>query len=200
MKVFLGGEGPDELGSWVYERPYRDAKSMRPGVVEALLRKVSAAGWAVVDGLPWRLIRKYRHGREMHAAEMRNVLGLALRAAEAGCQILAFVRDRDGDDARERDVEAGIGDAKARFPQLKIVGGVAIEELEAWLLALLGSSGTEAMHDAKALLADLHEVRSTEQKVELVEQADLPRVPKDAVSLKAWLGRAEDVLQAAARR
>src|SRR6266511_1363206 len=137
MKIFLAGEGPDDLGRWFHEVPYRDQEA-DDGVIEALLRRVRTDGWNVEGALRWSRITKYRHGRELHAAEVQNVLGVAVDALDAGCNVVAFVRDRDGDPERERDIEAGLARAAEIYPGLRVIGGVAIEEIEAWVLALLG--------------------------------------------------------------
>lgn len=73
-----------------------------------------------------------------------------------------------------------------------------MQEIEAWILALLGERRSERHSDAKAVLKEKHEIVGCAQKVATVEAADLARVPEDATSLRLWLGRAERSL--AARR
>lgn len=49
LKVFLGGEGSNELGTRWYV-PMGDEL----GVVEALLRRIRPGGWRVAAALPWK--------------------------------------------------------------------------------------------------------------------------------------------------
>lgn len=56
VKVFLGGEGPNELGGRVKESMYRDP-SPEPGVLEALLRQINP-GFTVTGALVWKRITK----------------------------------------------------------------------------------------------------------------------------------------------
>ena len=67
----------------------------------------------------------------------------ALDASEAGCDVLAFSRDRDNDEDREKAIEEGI--AAAKTARLAVVGAAAIPTLEGWILALMKTSRTEAM-------------------------------------------------------
>ena len=116
-------------------------------------------------------------------------------AAEQGYDAIVFSRDRDGDVQRKDDVERGIRDALTENPGLRVVGGVAREAVEAWILALLGQHDSEAHTDPKAVLsAQPHGIQNRAQKVEAVEGADMSRIPDDAESLHAWLERARAVL------
>jgi len=108
IRVVLAGEGPNELGTWSREAPYREPST--PGVVEALLKRVRPDGWKVVDAVPWRSLRKLRVGKHGEA-ERRNIRGLVLRAWEAGAHIVAFVRDRDGN--AQRGAGRGVGDRRS---------------------------------------------------------------------------------------
>jgi len=145
IKVFLGGEGNNDLGS----RWYRPMGG-QPGVVETLLRRVRPDGWRVAGAQDWKSIRKYRAGaartRPDHE-DTRNVLGLVLHAYEEACEMLAFVRDDDGDELREPailqalETIATLGFADEYRYELAVVGGVARPTLEGWILCLLGVSG-----------------------------------------------------------
>lgn len=188
MKVFLGGEGPDDLGDWFHLPSYRTSPR-RKGIVEALLARAGSPEITVIDACAWKRIRKYQVKKPM-PAEVKNVLGLALLAEEAGCSVLAFIRDQDGDEERERDVEEGIRLAAERADGIRIVGGVAIHELEAWLLALLGERRSEEIRDPKRALDERHHVGTRDQKVAVVEEANLDAIPEDARSLRTWLNRA----------
>jgi hypothetical protein len=105
VKVFLVGEGSNELGSRAREREHQSDES--PGVLHALLRRVAADGWEVGGARQWSKIRKIKLGNAPHA-DTRNVLGAALHARESRCEVLAFCRDRDNDRGREAAVAKGI--------------------------------------------------------------------------------------------
>jgi hypothetical protein len=131
----------------------------------------------------------------MSRAETQTVRGLALLADEAGAQVLVFTRDRDGEKERERDVEMGLVEARRENPSLRIVGGVAIEMIECWMLALRGDHHSQTCRDPKDELSKLHQVASVQQMVDLVREAklELSAVPKDAESLREWLEQASGV-------
>lgn len=185
MKVFLSGEGPTELGDWAKERPYRTS-APEIGVIEALLRKAWTCRYAVVDACLWKRIRKYRSQDHLRP-ETRNVLGLALQADEAGCDALVFVRDQDGDDERQADIEEGVRLAQGNGFDVDIVGGVAVQELEAWILAILGERRSEHHADAKQALKQRHEVTEREEMIEVIEARGIDGIPEDAASLRTWL-------------
>lgn len=198
IRVFLAGEGPNDIGDWQRHRSYRE-EPPRPGVIEVLLRKVRAEGWEVSDGVAWQGIRKYR-ARPPIPAEAQNVLGAALKAKESGCHVLAFTRDRDGVKFKQRelDVEQGIVQVPQQIADCpKIAGGMAIEKLESWLVALSGTKGSEKMRQShiEERLAELGvKEKNTADMVRLAAEADLERLPQDASSLRRWLDRAREAL------
>jgi hypothetical protein len=185
MRVFLSGEGPDDLGDWFNDPQYR-SNPPRIGVIEALLRSVSKVDFTVVDARVWKRIRKFKAGKHAQP-ETRNVLGLMLEAEEARCDALVFVRDQDGYADRQASIEAGILLANDGGYEPALVGGVAIQEIEAWILALLGERNTERHADAKAVLVKKHSITTGAEKVAAVESADLSKIPEDAASLLSWL-------------
>ncbi len=195
MKVFLGGEGPNDIGDWA-NYPYYHGEHPRHGVVGILLEKVEPDGWEVEGAIAWKRLRKLRVGKH-GKAEVRNVQALLLKAREAGCDAVAFIRDRDRDERRQQDVEEGIAQASQEYPQgPQIIGGMAIEKLESWMAALAGNTGSEAMRENRlhAIFDELQiEWKSTRQYAEFAEAADLDQVPDDALSLTAWLDRAREV-------
>jgi hypothetical protein len=95
VKVFMGGEGKNDIGTRA-QTPMGD----QAGVLEALLRKLRPDGWHVAGAKEWKPIRKYRAGvaseRNDHG-DVRNVRGLILHAYEEACEMLVFVRDVDGE-------------------------------------------------------------------------------------------------------
>jgi hypothetical protein len=195
MKVFLSGEGPEDLGDWYREPEYRGQRAPgarqgrdppKMGVIEAILRKAVAIDFTVVDACVWKRIRKFKSGKHARP-ETRNVLGLVLQAEEAGCDALVFVRDQDGDSDRQTDVEEGVRLATGGAYSPSIVGGVAIQEIEAWVLALLGERGSERYTDAKAALVKKRRITSSTEKVAAVETADRNSIPDDAISLRNWM-------------
>ena len=190
VRVFLGGEGSNELGGWYAEPEYRTEV---PGVIVELLRKVRGDGWEVVGAVRWMNIRKYRAGK--HAdPERRNVEGLALMAREHGAEVIAFSRDSDGDRGRAAAVEAGIASVAEKFPDgPRVAGGVAVQTVEAWILALAGRTGTESLGRGRLIAAIeglLGAAKQTPGYVDVVRGAELAKIPADAESLRVWLARA----------
>jgi hypothetical protein len=192
VKLLLSGEGYDDIGDWAKEPMYR-ASPPETGVIEALLRKIEGGELTVREAIPWKKIPKFRAGDHAHP-ETRNVLGLALKADDMRCNALVFVRDRDRDEGRQADIENGIKLAQSKFPDLAIAGGVAVEEIEAWILAILGERRSEHHADPKDILKKTHSIAGRASMVEALEERDLNQIPPDAVSLRAWLDRATSVL------
>lgn len=216
MRVFLAGEGKTELGRYALSKEYvkvdhEGGPSVRSkkhtptndevGVLEAIVRR-HCRDLEIVGAELWKTkgtkkkVPKLKVGRGMSGAEMQTVRGLALRAEKDKAQVLVFTRDRDGDKARERDVEAGLAEARRENPSLRIVGGVATEMIECWLLALLGDYRSQTCHDPKGELAKRHQVTSVQQMVDRVRSARLDEgaVPADAESLRTWLQQAREAL------
>lgn len=194
--MFLAGEGRNELGCWYDEPPHRVGSD--PGVIEALLRGVQSEGWHVSDALRWTRIRKLRLGRSVHA-DVHNILAVALHARERGCDVLAFARDTDGEEERERAVAKGIA-AMIDDPgeSLGVVGGAAVPNLEAWILALHGGRSTDRAGRARvtrALKAAGIAPKDTAAMVAVVERANLEGMERRSKSLATWLGTAKEVLR-----
>jgi hypothetical protein len=192
VKVFLGGEGADDLGDWSHPPQYR-AHPPAPGAIEALARKVGVVPIDVIGAVIWKNIKKFRFKPPVRG-EIQNVLGLVIEAEEVGAEVLAFVRDQDGYPDRQDDIEEGIRRARARSDSPQIVGGVAVQEIEAWILALLFEPRSERHADAKAVLEARHGIADRNGKVAVIDAADLDRLPEDAVSLRSWVSQARVVL------
>jgi len=195
LKVFLGGEGNNDIGTR-WQRPMGD----QPGVIETLLRRVRANGWQVAGARSWQSIRKYQAGAARKRAahdDVHNLLGLVLHAYEEACEMLAFVRDSDGDELREQEIRrvletiATFGFAEAYRYELAIVGGIPKPKLEGWILCLLGVVGTDAMTRARVdreMAATDVAAKSTEHYVAIAESCTLP---SGEGSLPDWLARAK---------
>lgn len=194
--VFLGGEGPNELGSRCGHPAYQNGDS--PGVIEALLTRIRPDGWTVIGACKWCQIVKLR-ARGPTPTDAQNVLGLAYEAARARADVLAFTRDADDDKRRPQVIEEAVTTAGQTFPSLAIVGAAAVPVLEGWILALLGESRTETLHKAAAqrrLVEREVKEKDTAALVEVVAGADLRAIPRDAASLHGWLGLARAALVA----
>jgi hypothetical protein len=186
MKVFLAGEGKDELGDWFHHPSYRTGNDA-PGLIEALLHKLGV-DVQVANGRRWKDIAKYAAGSK-RSRENKNVLGAAQEALDLKCEALIFVRDLDGEPSRRAEIKQGLVEAAEKFPGLTVCGGVAAQQIEAWILALLGHHGSASHSDSKVALR-AHGLETRAQKIDAVANADLARVPPDAESLKEWLDSA----------
>jgi hypothetical protein len=200
INVFLAGEGPNELGAFGKEESFQPAteKERResPGVLEALLRHVQADGWKVTGGVRWKDIRKLQVGAGKRGEEA-SVGRAHFHAQKRGCQVLAFVRDRDKSKYAHRvdEIETAIVALDGAGEGPAIIGGVAIEKLESWLVAITGKAGSEEMTRPEETLSTLGIAgKDTEAMVNVVLNADLSRIPDDAMSLRRWLTRARAVL------
>ncbi len=118
------------------------------------------------------------------------MLGLVLQGKEAGCDAVIFTRDRDGYKDREASIERAIQKAQEENGHLKIVGGLAVEEIESWIRALRGERGSEKRTDPKRDLED----PDREAFVDTINTTDFNKIPEDASSLHLWLERARKAL------
>jgi hypothetical protein len=198
VKVFLSGEGANELGSRAGHPAYQSDE--RPGVLHSLLSRVQPTGWVVGHACDWKNIRKYRvRGTGATHDDTHNVLAAALDAKERGCEVLAFSRDVDSNPERREAIAKGIRLVPSVISSAppEVIGGVAVPTLEGWILALLGERATEELSPTRAQ-ATLS-VKGVAPKdgaamTRAVEKADLESLPKDADSLREWLSRAQAIL------
>ncbi|MGH7293693.1 MAG: hypothetical protein ACRELB_02115 [Polyangiaceae bacterium] len=194
MRILLAGEGKTELGEWSKEAPHRDDPGEK-GVLAALLERILGAPPEIAYAVKWSRIRKYRAGGRA-TAEERNVLGLGLVARRERCEAVVFSRDRDGDQERQRDLEEGLTRAREAFAEIGFVGGVAIENIEGWLLVLCGRDGERVPRSrTKSELEAQFSISSLEHKVDAVARARLDLVP--AGSLASWIENARAVFDVA---
>jgi len=185
-KVFVAGEGKHDIGGRANQRPFQDEE---PGAVQTLLAKIAPDRCEFIGGTAWKNIRKFQVGRHAQS-EVRNVLGAALQAAESGADLLALMRDRDGDADRERAIWTGI----KLVQEVDVIGGVAVEALEAWVLAVNGDRRSESDARPKDRLKREYGIQTREGIVAALAQGSLDCLPVDAISLRRWLERAQSVL------
>jgi hypothetical protein len=194
VRVFLGGEGKNELGSRAGHPAYQSDES--PGAIQALLKRIEVEGWEVGGARQWKDIRKYKALPGSHHDDMRNVIGLVLDAKENQCAMVAFMRDQDADEDREQAIEQGIAKAREIFQDAPdIVGRAARPNLEGWILALNGERGTESLRPKQAVERAIScRFGNTEAIVSVIERADLGGIPTDAVGLRSWIDSANQIL------
>ena len=186
IRVLIAGEGANELGDKLKGDRLEGERATGGGVIEAFMTKVRGGGWQIRDAIRWRDVPKLR-ANAPGDGDTRTVRVLAQRAAELGCNALVFLRDRDGSQARERAIRDAI--KEARRGTVVIAGGVPIEMLECWLLALRKEPSAHADPDCVASLEARHGVprKRTIAMVQLVRRARLLDASPDARSLWRWL-------------
>ena len=201
LRVFLCGEGRNELGDWANSAPYRPAPGPPPrdpaaaGVLVALLRKARGDGWEVHGACLWKAIRKFRVG--VGDPEARNVQGLLQDAHERGCEVVAFLRDADGEESRVEAIRAGLDQAHGSYPGLRVIGGTPSPVLEAWILSFLGVTGAHRLRKTGAqrrLKEKGIPSKDTARMVQAIEKAERANLPADAQDLRDWLLCADEAL------
>lgn len=194
MKLYVAGEGPNELGGLAGDPAWRDE---RPGAIHALIDlAVPEASKGVVDGIVWRRIRKYVASTgEPSSKEEQHVHRLALMAHEAGCDGVAFLRDTDGDTGRVSSIRRATEDVRRRYPDLQIWAGTPNQMLEAWIAACVGARRTEGMSGPEAadtLLRHGIRAKDTDAYVDAIQCCNT--LPADATSLQRWCSEARQAL------
>lgn len=192
IRVILAGEGSNELGGWAVATAYRVDKPFA-GVLETLLRQVRPDGWQVVDAIPWKKTPKLQVGIGGKGEEL-NVQRAYHQAKKRGCDVFVFSRDRDLPKFahRVREIEKAINSIAQTNDGPAVVGGVAIEKLESWILAIAGKHHSETVRQPEEKLAAAGiRGKNTADMNSFIEQNGLKRIPDDATSLRQWLERAE---------
>ncbi len=89
----------------------------------------------------------------------------------------------------------GLAEAAATNSRLRLAGGLAIEEIEAWVLACCGFPRSEAVSHPKERFGELFpDAAQREGKVAIIERAGLHALPADAASFRLWLSRIRSAL------
>jgi hypothetical protein len=166
LRILLAGEGPSELGGWAAEPQYRgvarqrrDARRLEPpfvGVLEAFLAATAPGAFEIVDAVLWKSLPFYRSGggnrteRPMSKEEL-NVRALSLLAHDRACDAVVYVRDKDRSEERQRDLARGREalDQQAIKAGLRVAGGVSVQCIEAWVLAVWASRFGEPVPEAR---------------------------------------------------
>lgn len=152
MKVFLCGEGPNELGSWSGHPAWQHVG--RPGVLEALLRRVRRDGWEVGGGIEWKEVRAFRTPGRSRPGISARFAQLGQLARDRGCDAVVLVLDREDTHTGGLD-DLDTAAAKVAF-EMPGVAAMAVPCIEGWILALHGVRRSETL-GAKAALARLAE-------------------------------------------
>lgn len=196
-RVLLAGEGKSELGGFAAHTSFR-AETPLPGVLVALLRQVAPNGFELGYAVQWKDLTIYR-ARGRLAKDELNTRALWLLARENQCDLIVFSRDRDADLDREAAIGRGMAwlREKTEGTGLSVVGGIAIECIEAWVLAVTGLRGTEALGRVRPKkMVGERGLDSATRMADFVEMAGVLDVPDDAASLQRWLGQARIALAA----
>lgn len=195
-RVFVAGEGPNEIGRWCREAAYRgEYPSDDAGVIGALLGRVATSPYDITEGAPWKRSGTFRAGRR--DGEYKAARRLIQDAADHGCDVAVLVRDADDVPGRAAEIERAAVDALRDGILPRVAAGVAVERLENWLLAMTGEARSEQLGRqqvrAKLDAAGVPD-KDTHAMVGLASRWALEALPVDAASLRAWLDRARDAL------
>ncbi len=195
-KVLIAGEGRLELGGFAVEPVYRPD---RPdyGLIEALLRSVIARDFQIANGVRWKDVPKYKFGRSPAKAEAQTIAGLSQLAKDSEYDVVVFLRDRDGKTEREKQIRQAVEEAALRYEGvLQVVGDVAVECADAWVLAWTGESRTQELSVTKAKTLREKRARTTEETVALISSIGNDAIAIDALVLRRWIAAARAAFSA----
>jgi hypothetical protein len=154
----------------------------------------------IVRAERWKDLTLYRtrnaSGKRPRKDEL-NTQALYLRAIDYKCDLIVFTRDRDGDEEREADVQRSMRWLDDRLPNtgMLLVGGMATECIEAWVLALQGEYRAERLSPERAKAAvNARGLQSVDAMAAAIAACDVSQRATDAQSLGAWLERAQKAL------
>jgi hypothetical protein len=189
MRIFIAGEGSNELGGWA-KAPSDRVPPFEPGVLTTLVDRVAGTPANVVGCAQWKNLTKFRAGERGKPAgkgDIRSLRAAQLQAKEAGANILVALRDTDG----HADREAALIAAAATPPTaLRTVVGTPHLKLEAWILACAGTRRAEEMGSqglTNALTSLGIPQKGTAAMVDVVENCDLTTIPPCATRLHRFL-------------
>jgi hypothetical protein len=140
MRILILGEGPTDLGLFPEDEGTFDLEGPIPVLVRRLLEDKGIHTTLEFHPSLLRKIPRLNPGRKMRPADsisgfenkLRGLLGLPLgRGADA----IIAVTDRDGEKHKDRILELNKGREHIQEAGKKCAVGVAIEMIEAWLLA-----------------------------------------------------------------
>jgi hypothetical protein len=132
LKVFVCGEGTDDIGRWAIEIAYRDASRRGDGLIGELARRVVTEGWTIVEGRALKNVPVFRPGKGLKQEAVRFHGAMQLAWAK-GCDVVLFARDTDGDEERTAQLR-GLRTTDAGRVALAVVEPV----IEGWALELSG--------------------------------------------------------------
>lgn len=130
------------------------------------------------------------------------MLGLVQEAKERRFDAIVFTRDRDGEkpehERREAEFQEGLRVAPALVRGAPaLIGGMAVQRLESWVLAMKGAASTESLRSAEVdrrLSEAGVAAKDTDAMAAVARDADLDALPADARSLRAWIALARERL------
>lgn len=185
LKVFLVGEGPNDIGRWFFEKTYRDSKG-GDGVIGALARRQVEEGWHVEDGRAWKKLSVLTVGGGLDVDEKRFNIAKQL-TREADCDVLLYARDVDGDEERKA-LLVSLREANTEV-------GLAVVDpcIEGWLLELRGERKKHGWTKAgsQKALGDL----TTSEMEAIVSQWDR-KAEQLSEDLRRWLAEVARLLAA----
>ena len=189
MRVYLAGEGRNELGGSTKEAGHRGSRETA-GVLTTLMNRAASTPPKVVGSVVWQRLPNFRLGvpsRRIENADAYNLLAAQQLADDVGATVLVALRDTDGDLKRER----ALHDAKSSAPiHPRIVLGTPHLKLEAWILACLGTPKAEELRKTKLesqLRSRNIRPKSTAAMVNVIENCDLTTIPPCATRLHRFL-------------
>lgn len=189
LRVYLCGEGKDDIGRWAVEAAYRQQAQPSDGVIGTLARKMVPDGWQVVDGRPLKNVPVLRVGGGERGSEARRFRGAVQLAREAECDVLLFARDEDGDGSRGDELRALAAAPYASPPEVALA--VVVPCIEGWVLELL-RPGSRTKAKAQAEWSE-HQAATgvSMEEVVLAWGGSRERLTHD---LQRWLERVKGVL------
>ena len=110
-------------------------------------------------------------------------------------QVRLIIKGQEYGGWKKINIEAGI-ERLEQTAQVRVIGGVAVESIDAWVLACCDDPKAEGHKQPKAVLHAVHGIGTCDRKVARVREKDLTKLPKTAKSLTAWLRKAREVAQA----